>query len=66
MKKIGLFLGFSVFSFMLINGPAFGFESPAWKVLAIAALMLIWWVSEAVPIAVTAILPMVLLPALQI
>ncbi|MEL7423548.1 MAG: SLC13 family permease [Bacteroidota bacterium] len=66
MKKIGLFLGLAVFSSMLVNGSAFGFESPAWRVLAIAALMLIWWVSEAVPIAVTAILPMVLLPALQV
>ncbi len=31
-------------------------------VLAIAAWMLIWWITEAVPIAVTALLPLVLFP----
>lgn len=66
MKKIGLFLGIIVFLIMLLSNPAFGLTVPAWKVLAIAAIMLIWWVSEAVPIPVTALLPMVLLPTLQI
>lgn len=66
MKKIGLFLGIIIFVGMLLSGTAFGLPAPAWRVLAIAALMLIWWVSEAVPIPVTALLPMVLLPALQI
>lgn len=66
MKKIGLFLGVGVFSAMLLMGPLFGFEEAAWRVLSIAALMLVWWVSEAVPIAVTAILPMILLPTLQV
>ena len=66
MKKIGLFLGLIVLTLMLLNGPAFGLESAAWRVLSIAALMLIWWVSEAVPIAVTALLPMILIPALQV
>jgi sodium-dependent dicarboxylate transporter 2/3/5 len=66
MKKIGLFLGILIFVGMLFMGTAFGLPVPAWRVLAIAALMLIWWISEAVPIPVTALLPMVLLPALQI
>lgn len=66
MKKIGLFLGILIFVGMLLTGTAYGLPVPAWRVLAIAALMLIWWISEAVPIPVTALLPMVLLPALQI
>lgn len=66
MKKIGLFLGIIIFAGMLLTGTAYGLPVPAWRVLAIAALMLIWWISEAVPIPVTALLPMVLLPALQI
>ena len=66
MKKAGLFLGVIVFVLMLLSGPWYGLSVAAWRVLAIAALMLIWWVSEAVPIAVTALLPMVLLPALQV
>ena len=34
----------------------------AWVVLALLAFMAIWWVSEAIPIPVTALLPMVILP----
>lgn len=38
----------------------------AWKVLAVAGWMVIWWVTEAIPIFVTAILPMVLFPLLNV
>lgn len=34
----------------------------AWRVLSLLALMAIWWVSEAIPIAVTALLPLIILP----
>ncbi|MEO0400415.1 MAG: SLC13 family permease [Pseudomonadota bacterium] len=34
----------------------------AMTVAALASLMIIWWVSEAVPIAATALLPMIVLP----
>ncbi|PSR12056.1 MAG: anion transporter [Bacteroidetes bacterium] len=66
MKKIGLFLGLSIFAVLLLLPPLGGLSVEAWRVLAIAAVMLVWWVSEAVPIPVTALLPMVLLPALQV
>jgi sodium-dependent dicarboxylate transporter 2/3/5 len=43
------------------------FISPqANKVIALAAWMIVWWVTEAVPIPVTALLPLVLLPAMGI
>jgi sodium-dependent dicarboxylate transporter 2/3/5 len=38
----------------------------ALKVAAVAILMTIWWISEAVPIAVTALLPIVLFPLLGV
>ncbi|MEO0818625.1 MAG: DASS family sodium-coupled anion symporter [Pseudomonadota bacterium] len=34
----------------------------AWIVLSLVALMAVWWISEAIPIPVTSLLPMVVLP----
>ena len=43
------------------------FISPnAGKVLALAAWIIIWWMTEAVPIAITALLPLVLFPFLGV
>jgi sodium-dependent dicarboxylate transporter 2/3/5 len=36
----------------------------AWSVAALAAWMIVWWVTEAVPISATALLPIVALPLL--
>jgi len=61
-KVIGFFAGPLVF-FLLINLISSDFISPsAGKVLALAAWIIIWWMTEAVPIAITALLPLVLFP----
>ncbi|GAB5551013.1 MAG: DASS family sodium-coupled anion symporter [Saprospiraceae bacterium] len=65
-KRIGLFLGPIAFLILLfIPNPA-GLNTEAWKVLAIAVFMLIWWITEAVPLAVAALLPLLLLPLLGV
>ncbi len=47
---------------MLIAPRPAALSPDAWPVLALAAWMAIWWASEAAPIAVTALLPLVVLP----
>jgi solute carrier family 13 (sodium-dependent dicarboxylate transporter), member 2/3/5 len=65
-KKIGLLLGPAI-CLLILNLPQFSALSPeAQRVIAIAAWMLTWWVSEAVNLAVTALLPIVLFPLFQI
>ncbi|MEX0322265.1 MAG: DASS family sodium-coupled anion symporter [Puniceicoccaceae bacterium] len=61
-KEVGLGLGIAVFLLMLVfynpqpDNPEVG------RMAAIAALMAILWISEAIPLAATALLPVVLFP----
>lgn len=65
-KKIGLFLGPVVFVLLLLIPAPEIFNPEAWKVIAMASFMLVWWITEAVPIPVTALLPIVCLPMLGV
>ncbi len=66
MKKTGFILGPAIFCTMLLLPVPAGLSGEAWRVLALAAWILVWWISEAMPIALTALLPMVGLPLLGI
>lgn len=64
-KKIGLVLGPVVF--LILNLLPFEMVSEKGDpVISVAAWMLIWWITEAVSISVTALLPLLLLPILKI
>ena len=61
-QRIGLFLGpFIAVGVTFMEIPE-GMSSVAFKVAIMGILMAIWWATEAVPIAVTAMLPLVLFP----
>ncbi|MGE4528975.1 MAG: SLC13 family permease, partial [Rhodospirillaceae bacterium] len=59
---IGLCLGVAVLLYTLFTAPPPGLSVPAWKTIGISLLMAIWWMTEAIPIAFTALLPLVLFP----
>lgn len=64
VRVVGLFSGIVVFAVLL-----WGWGGPPDRPLvgamaAVAALMSIWWMTEAVPLAVTSLLPLVLFPLL--
>lgn len=65
-KKLGLILGPLLF-FIFTNLPSLIPENEnANSVIAVALWMVIWWITEAVSISVTALLPLVLFPVLNI
>lgn len=64
-KQIGLLLGPSLFillQFLTLDG----LSSQAATVIALAAWMVCWWITEAVSISVTALLPLVVFPLFNI
>lgn len=64
-KKLGLLLGPLLF-LIIINLPSIIVSEKGDAVIAVAVWMIIWWISEAVSISVTALLPLILFPLLKI
>lgn len=62
VKSIGLALG--VLAILITWGiePPEGMSRAAWHTAGVALLMAAWWMSEAIPVAVTGLLPIVLFP----
>ncbi|MCH1453614.1 MAG: SLC13 family permease [Flavobacteriaceae bacterium] len=61
-KKIGLYLGPILFFLTLFLFDPDGLNDASRAVLATSLWIAIWWITEALPIAVTALLPIVLFP----
>lgn len=65
-KIVGLFLGPLLFGLALMMQSSDFLTPIAWRVLGVAVWMVAWWISEAAPMAVTALLPIILFPALDV
>jgi sodium-dependent dicarboxylate transporter 2/3/5 len=65
-RLLGLFLGAALFILTVSFLSLPDLPVKAKNMLAVALLMAVWWMSEAVPLAVTALVPLVLFPLLGI
>ncbi|MDZ7363668.1 MAG: SLC13 family permease [candidate division KSB1 bacterium] len=65
-RKIGLLLGVPFFLFLLWPALTPGLSDAGRRLLATSGLMAFWWITEAIPIPATALLPMCLYPLLSI
>lgn len=65
-QLIGLFLGPALCLAMMVSGGPENLDRAAWNTAAIGVLMAIWWATEAIPLAATALLPIVLFPLFDV
>jgi solute carrier family 13 (sodium-dependent dicarboxylate transporter), member 2/3/5 len=65
-RRAGLLTGLAVFAALRFLPPPVAMSPEAWAVAALAALMALWWVSEAIPVPATALLPFLMLPLLGV
>ena len=65
-ERIGFWGGLFVFVVMLFMPAPAGMEVSAWRVAALTILMATWWMTQALPLTVTALLPFLALPLMGI
>lgn len=62
----GMVAGLTAMSIMLVLPAPLSMPEEAWRVAAVAVLMASWWITEAIPLPATALVPIVLFPLLGI
>ena len=65
-KKFGFFIGIIFLFFTLLTSPPEGLSQSGWYVTGVVLLMASWWATEALPLPVTALIPLALFPLLGI
>lgn len=62
MKRVGLFLGIALFALFMLIPEIPGLEVEGKKALALTALIIVWWITEPIPIWITSLLPIAVSP----
>ncbi len=65
-KRVGLVLGPLIFLLVMVVPAPEGLSEAGWRTAGVGLWMAVWWATEAIPVAVTAVLPLVLFPLLGI
>jgi sodium-dependent dicarboxylate transporter 2/3/5 len=65
-RSLSLAFGIALFAGILAFPAPEGMPLAAWRTTALVALMAAWWMTEAIPIGATALLPLLLLPPLRV
>ncbi|MBL8531877.1 MAG: DASS family sodium-coupled anion symporter [Hyphomonadaceae bacterium] len=61
-RWVGLILGPALACGLQAMPPPEGLSPEAWRLVSVAVLMVIWWVTETIPISATALIPLAALP----
>ena len=61
-KNKGFSIGILLFVCMHVLPVPEGLSLQAWYVASVVVLMAVWWATETIPVAVTALLPLALFP----
>ncbi|HSJ13844.1 MAG TPA: SLC13 family permease [Longimicrobiales bacterium] len=65
-QRAGLFGAPVALVLLLLLDPPQGMSVDAWRTAAVGLFMAAWWITEALPIAATALIPLILFPVLGI
>ena len=66
VRRAGLIGGLAVFAALLWLPAPEGLSAEGWRCAAVGVLMAAWWITEAIAIPATALLPLVLFPVLGV
>lgn len=62
LKPIPIAAGLLLFILLLVLPAPDGLSVEGWRVVAVASLMIVWWITEAIPVPATALAPIALFP----
>ena len=66
IQRVGLVAGAALFVLLMVLPAPAALGLPGWRTAAVGILMAVWWITEALPIPVTSLLPLLLFPIIGV